>query len=325
MYSYIFYFRYFFKDKYYIGNLRYLESLEKNEQEECKNIIVTEIKKIENTKNIEELIKTYNIYMSLGKIQRGKDLLNSNKRLKILKGQLSNITNFFMKKAYIKQLYVLLLEDCYFNNNKGNVKDKTKVLGLRYMRFKREYERMVGEQTYSDNYCRLVFALPPATVSINEEGKMSYCYQIDELQNIELQNTSIFFSISFLQLIESGIKISKCENCNSFFILKKENTRYCNNFCPQNPKQTCSNYMKAINYKSKTDTIEKDIAKAEKRANDRLTSHYTRYRNEKERKTLLKQREEWKIEKDKEKCKYKKGLISEKQYIDWLNTQNIYG
>lgn len=337
--AYVFYFRYFFTDKYKISSLEQIENLDKSKQNEIKKAISNEIRKIEDSKTINELVEQYTAFRKgLGirgdKVEIGSKIVKrgtSTKdiRYKALKGEFGGISQWFIDKSFIKQIYKLLVENCYLKENTANVNKSPNDIKSRYFYFKEAYEKLITNKD-EDIYCKLTFILPPAIAYANEKGQITYCYQIDEIVDTkgkELLLTNRFFSISLLQLLESGNKISKCKNCKGYFILKKTGTNYCNNPSPQSNNQSCSEYMKSYNHKERlnSDKIKKEIAKEEKRARDRKASYQKSIldlEKKEHQKKYEEEMKEWKKEQKEQKQLYQKGEITLKEYIEWLKNSN---
>ena len=123
-------------------------------------------------------------------------------------------------------------------------------------------------------------------------------------------------------MLETDRKIAKCKNCGRYFILKKSNTNYCNNPSPQNNNQTCSEYMKAKNYKERNDNNE--IVKERKRAIDRtrISLKPVNLRSEKLQKDFKENMEKWKQEEKEKKKLYETGKIAKEEYLDWLKNSH---
>lgn len=345
--SYIFYFKYFFGDR--LEDFDFIKSLSKEEQKEMEKIVLNEIGKIEKTYTLEELVIRYNEF-NKEVSTKGTKVTIGNKEIKVgtstksliyivLKGKLAKFTRFFVERAYIKQLYNFLIDYCYFRRS-GLLEDEDKSIKVlhRYNNFKKEYMKLLDGNNDIHGICRLTFIAPPSIASVGENDEIIYTYQIDEMQNIEynlLLNdstslkievdykkemvTNIFFSISLLNMFETEARVTKCLNCGSYFIKKKEGTIYCNNPSPQRQNLTCSDFMKFEKHKNK---IEDDvITKEEKRASDRIRSN-SKSLKETNHSKFDKEMRMWYDRRNKQKKLYKCGQISKDEYIKWLKKEN---
>lgn len=223
--AYTFYFKYFFDDKYYIQQLEYIKNISGEQLREIKSIIIDNIKTIEKTTTLKELLKQNDrINSKSKKVLNGKNFKNINEdNIHIaLVGKFAKISHYFFKIAYIKQLYKLTLEYSYFKNPVIDIEISKHTPSLRVLNLKAKYDNLVINVTHSMNGTPLTFLLPSAVASIDNNGNFMYCYQIDEMNNINIVYTYTFFNISLLNLLESENRIIKCENCNRYIVLKKE-------------------------------------------------------------------------------------------------------
>lgn len=320
--AYTFYFKYFFDDEYYIEQLEYIKSIPDEQIKEIKSIVVDNIRKIEEVTTLEQLLKQNDkINSKSKKVINGKNFKNINEdNIHIaLTGKFAKISHYFFKIAYIKQLYKLTIEYCYFRLPVIDIEVSKHTPSLRILYLKSKYDNLVINVKHSINGTPLTFLLPPAVASIDQNGNFMYCYQIDETNNINIVYTYTFFNISLLNLLESGNRIIKCKNCNSYLVLKKNGTKFCNNPSPQNENQSCSEYMKNLKYKEK---VKDDVvAKEQKKKLDRELARIKRnpYYDEER-----KQKEKEKIEESirKRRDKYDKGILSNAKYLEWLKSDN---
>ena len=223
--AYTFYFKYFFEDEYYIEQLKYIKSLSKEQTGEIKSIIIDNIRIIEEVTTLKELLKQNDkINSKSKKVINGKNLRNINEdNIHIaLTGKFAKISHYFFKIAYIKQLYKITIEYCYFRLPVIDVEVSKNTPSLRALYLKSKYDNLVINEKRSINGTPLTFLLPPAVASIDKNGNFMYCYQIDETNNINIVYTYTFFNISLLNLLESGNRIIKCKNCGCYILLKKE-------------------------------------------------------------------------------------------------------
>lgn len=226
--SYTFYFKYFFEDKYYIEQLEYIKGLPDIQVKEIETIIIDKIKGIENVTTIDELVDNYiNIVPKFKKTRNGKNFKNINKdNIHIaLAGKFAKISHYFFKITYIKQLYKLIIDYCYFRIRVLTTKVEKHDIVTRYFYFKEEYDKIISNIKNNDIIPHLSLPLPPAVATINEAGEIIYCYQLDEINNKEKLFTNIFFNVSLIHLLENEKRIIKCENCNSYIVLKKERNK----------------------------------------------------------------------------------------------------
>lgn len=319
--AYTFYFKYFFNDEYYIEQLKYVKGLSKEQTEEIKSIITDNIKNIENVATIDELVNNYtNIICKSKKVRKGTDFKNINEDNKhiALTGKFAKISNSFFRIAYLKQLYKLIIDYCYLRKTVLKTDVEKHDIAPRYFCFKKEYDKKIGNVINNAIIPHSSLPLPPSVATINENGEIIYCYQLDEVENVELIITNIFFNVSLIHLLESGNRIIKCENCNSYLVLKKNGTKFCNNPSPQNENQSCSEYMKNLKYKEKV--RDNEVAKEEKRASDRVSRYYAVYFDRGSEKYSNKF-EKWKEEKKNKKLQYEQDKISKAKYLEWLKSQ----
>lgn len=319
--AYIFYFKYLFEDIYYIEQLKYIKHLSKEQTGEIKSIIMDNIRIIEEVTTINELVNNYtNIVCKFKKGRKGTDFKNINEDNKYiaLTGKFAKISHYFFRIAYLKQLYKLIIDYCYFRKTVLKTDVEKHNIAPRYFCFKKEYDKKIGNVINNDIIPHLSLPLPPSVATINENGEIIYCYQIDEVENVELIITNIFFNVSLINLLEIENRIIKCENCNSYIVLKKNGTKFCNNPSPQNENQSCSEYMKNLKYKEKVK--DNEVAKEEKRASDRVSRYYAVYFNRGSEKYNNKF-EKWKEEKKNKKLQYEQGKISKTNYLEWLKLQ----
>ena len=342
--AYTFYFKYLFKE--YLNDISDIINSKDLISIELIEKIGEEIENIEKANTVNELIKEYT--RTYSNIIRGSKIRQDNKaKQAVIKKTygtgLKKITIFFLEICFLKQLYKLLVEYCYFNENTIDVKKKTNNVNLKYLYFRGEYEKIKSSNNRDFlPICSLSFLLPPAMASVNEKEGIMYTYLIDECEMIQsnlvedlfkesfdnspinkeigeyiIENsknasklyTHTFFRISLLQLLESNKKICKCKNCGRYFVLRKEGTLYCSNPSPQNRNRTCSSYMKEYNYKNKlnSDKEKEKINSAIKKAGDRIYSLWKPLldTNENREKNLVKS--------EKAKKKWKESLKNKKE------------
>lgn len=327
---YTFYFKYFFND--YEENIKLLEE---EKLKDLNNRVIEGIKRIETTKTVDDLFEEYKrVYIDL---TRGKSVRNTNTGKNIRKNEpIKDIVEIFLDIAYIKQVYKLLVEYCYFRNKTIETKKQSHKIRTRFLYFKQGYEGQYIEIKETFGYdmipeCSLSFFLPPSIASVNADEGIWYTYLLDEsINNLSddilrkdkkaktVRYLKTFFSVSLLELLETDRKVAKCKNCNRYFVLVKEGTNYCNNPAPQNNNKTCSTFMKAKNYKVKSDNNE--IIKERKRALDRTRIFYYHYSENKINPS--EKIEEWRQEEKQKRSLYETGEISEKEYLKWLKNSN---
>lgn len=127
----------------------------------------------------------------------------------------------------------------------------------------------------------------------------------------------LWFDLTRL-LINCRPLIKKCELCGRYFVPKNINARYCNNASPQAERYTCREYIQNKGYYSKT--MLNEIMKLRKNIKQRLEKRIrnSNYKNSKFENALhdfKDQDREWKE-------KVKKGIATEKNYLDWLKDFN---
>lgn len=350
--SYTFYFKYFFEDKYKQEGIEEIKHLKEKQGKEFKEFCINVIQRFENTKTIRELVNIDNNYN--GQVtKQGKKLIGGNAFFRknaseesieylIVNSKCKRILDFFVEKAYIKQIYKLLIDYCFFMKDTADFQERSKSAIIRFLYFRNEYDALFNlKETRKGNM--LHFIIPEAIANFTKNKEVVYCYCIDEFsvndlkygeytdKGEELQQfiiTNRFFNISLLELLEGNNIVGKCQNCNRYFILNKKGTHYCNNPSPQNKNRTCSSYMKEYNYKNKInkDAEKKAINKAIKKAGDRIYSYWKPFlASENREKHLIKREEEKKQWKEKLKAKekeYKKGKITSKDFLNWIDKSN---
>ena len=324
--AYTFYFKYFFKNNYYIEQLEYLKSLNKEKIEQIKQIVIKKIQVIEDVTTLEELLKCYTSLIPVSpKVKNGANFKNVDKDyLHIaLLGKFAKISRYFFKIAYVKQLYKLVVDYCYFRLPVINVDIEKNNKILRYIYFKDKYEELLRSFKGSDIIPKLTLALPSAIATVNEDGEIMYCYQIDESEVSEYIYTNLFFNASLLNMLEAEQNVFRCKLCNSYNILRKSGTEYCNNLSPYSENQTCSDYAKNHKFSEKLRNEEgQEIAKEEKKKKDREKARIKRNPyHTKERK----EEESRKVDKEirKKRLRYEKGTLKKEDYLSWLKNKDI--
>lgn len=235
--SYTFYFRDFFK-KINIKEIRGNKEEIKSVQEELNDRVYEEIESIEKAKTVEDLINAFE--KGYKKLIRGEKISNHSNLKAVQKykpisknNPIKVIIKSFLEKAFLKQVYVLLIEYCYFKQKTINCKKEEKKITTRYLLFRESYEKIINDKNidFIPSFS-LRLELPPAIATISPAGEINYNYLIDETRLIEIDRqekkdyteltyTNTFFIISLLELLESKKEISKCENCGRYFVLKK--------------------------------------------------------------------------------------------------------
>lgn len=117
-------------------------------------------------------------------------------------------------------------------------------------------------------------------------------------------------------LITHNCNILKCQNCGKYFIAARSDAKYCDRMSPFNKNATCKEdgAQRAHIENVKNDIIA-DLMKKIKR------KYYTRwYRNQKNLQLLEKSDKMSKLV-DEQNDLYKKGVISEAEFISWLKEQ----
>lgn len=320
--SYTFYFKYFFN--MYKEDIEIIKLLEEEKLKDLNNRVIEGLKKIETTKTVADLFEECEeVYVELRKEWKLKTNIGKNiEKSKPVRGMIEN----FIDIAYIKQVYKLLIEYCYFRNKTIETKKESHKIRTRFLYFKEEYGK--AWEKFGHNImpkCLQKFLLPLSIASVNTNEGIWYTYLLDEnYKNLIYSEEKIFkyletfFVISLLELLETDRKVAKCKNCNRYFVLVKGGTNYCNNPAPQNNNKTCSTFMKAKNYKVKNDNNE--IKKERKRALDRTRIFYYHYAQNKINPS--EKIEEWRQEEKQKRSLYETGEISEKEYLKWLKNSN---
>lgn len=130
----------------------------------------------------------------------------------------------------------------------------------------------------------------------SSEGFIYSCENIDEL-----------FSLFMITIFERHYIISKCQNCNKYFVpFKKNDALYCDRISPQKDNKTCKEYA-SKQPKGLIELYRKIYMKKFARVN-RNKDNFT-YKND---------FETWKETAEKLKSDYKKGIISDETFEKWL-------
>lgn len=107
--------------------------------------------------------------------------------------------------------------------------------------------------------------------------------------------------------------IKICENCRKVFIPKKTDAKYCDRTSPQNKNKTCKQIMDLA---KKSEALNDPIKRLYKNIYNTLYSSYSHSENENNKKVFETFVKDNKI-KDSE---YKKGILSTKDYENWLKS-----
>lgn len=141
---------------------------------------------------------------------------------------------------------------------------------------------------------------------------------IDENQNsFNADDAFTVCLISLNFLLENGYKFYKCENCGKFFIpFFRSDTLYCDRVSPQDENKTCKEYGAYAKYlsKLKNNKVENTYRKIyqQKQMRAKRNPDIETYKEDFEKfKQLAKQ---W-------KTNVKKGIRTEKEFSEWLETQ----
>lgn len=91
---------------------------------------------------------------------------------------------------------------------------------------------------------------------IDKEDKESYIpkyftYINSTSKIFYINNISEFVNVCLYHYISNRVAIRKCENCNSYFISKRRDTKFCDFPSPQNPKRSCSDIRNHLNKRQK--------------------------------------------------------------------------
>lgn len=345
--SYTFYFKYFFEDKYKQEGIEEIKHLKEKQGKEFKEFCINVIQRFENTKTIRELVNIDNNYN--GQVtKQGKKLIGGNAFFRknssegsieylIINSKCKRVLDFFVEKAYIKQIYKLLIDYCFFMKDTADYQVKSKKSIIRFLYFRNEYDALFN-LTGTKKANMLHFVIPEATANFTKNEEVVYSYCIDEFTTSDLRYkkpsnvgleleqfiiTNRFFNVSLLELLESNNIVGKCQNCNRYFILNKKGTLYCNNPSPQNNNRTCSSYMKEYNYRNniKKDDEKEEIKKEIKKAKDRLYSRTREYKDiktEEGRKYYNKEKEKLAGRINNKKEEYENKKITAHEFIIWL-------
>ncbi|HNX15629.1 MAG TPA: DUF6076 domain-containing protein, partial [Oscillospiraceae bacterium] len=127
---------------------------------------------------------------------------------------------------------------------------------------------------------------------------------------------SELFNYLLYEMINNECIIKKCLNCSTYFIPTRSDAVYCNNISPQNKTKTCVDYMSYKHYLEKTKTDE--ATRLYKLVYNIKRGKYERSRGKNFKTDLDKFIKEAK----KRKEDVKKGIMSIKDYLDWLKEQH---
>lgn len=336
--TYTFYLKYFFYN--FEKDIKNIELLEESKLKDLIDKVIIEIKIIEESKTVKELMLSFRKVYT--KLFRGNKIYKGEERKKSILGReksLMNITRYFLDKAYLKQLYKLLIEYCYFREKTIQTENESNKTKSRFVDFKNEYLNLYQEYGGDEiPQYDLSFNLPKSKACIYRNGNIAYTYLIDEKDELKEDRSGTgktneeiklmtyidtFFSLSLLELLESDKKIEKCKNCGRYFILIKKGTLYCNNPSPQNNNRTCSSYMKEYNYRNniKKDEEKEEIQKEIKKAKDRLYSYTKSFKDiktEEGRKYYNREKEKLRGRINSKKEEYENKKITAHEFITWL-------
>lgn len=130
------------------------------------------------------------------------------------------------------------------------------------------------------------------------------CNNSKDLMNVIIQN--IFDR-------KSNVVIKRCENCGKLYIPKKLDTKYCDRISPQFNDKTCKQAMDII---KKSEALNDPIKRLYKNIYNTLYISYSNNKNKESKKLFNDFVRDSKI-KDLE---YKKGIISQEDYDNWLRS-----
>jgi hypothetical protein len=130
------------------------------------------------------------------------------------------------------------------------------------------------------------------------------CNNSKDLMNVIIQN--IFDH-------KSNVVIKRCENCGKLYIPKKLDTKYCDRISPQFNDKTCKQAMDII---KKNEALNDPIKRLYKNIYNTLYISYSNNKSKESKKVFNSFVKDSKI-KDLE---YKKGIISQEDYDNWLRS-----
>ncbi len=129
----------------------------------------------------------------------------------------------------------------------------------------------------------------------------------DEIASYSCENIDEFFAICMITIYNEKYIISKCQNCNKYFVpYRKNDAIYCDRISPQKDNKTCKEYA-SKRPKGVLELYRKIYMKKFARVN-RNKDNFT-YKND---------FETWKETAEKLKSDYKKGIVSDETFEKWL-------
>ena len=117
-----------------------------------------------------------------------------------------------------------------------------------------------------------------------------------------------------------AIVIKKCKNCGKYFIpSNRTNEKYCGNSSPQNVNKTCKEYGSKKTYRDKLNSNE--VKKAHYTTSQFYRMKIIRSKSGKEKSSLVKKFDSYKLNYEKQKNSFNKNKLSEEDFINWIIAQ----
>lgn len=129
----------------------------------------------------------------------------------------------------------------------------------------------------------------------------------DGISSYSCENIDEFFSICMITIYQESYIISKCQNCNKYFVpYRKNDAIYCDRISPQKDNKTCKEYA-SKRPKGVLELYRKIYMKK-----------FARVNRNKDNYTLKNDFEIWKSQVEKLKADYNKGTLSADDFEKWL-------
>lgn len=129
----------------------------------------------------------------------------------------------------------------------------------------------------------------------------------DGISSYTFENIDEFFSICMITIYSEKYIISKCQNCNKYFVpYRKNDAIYCDRISPQKDNKTCKEYA-SKRPKGVLELYRKIYMKK-----------FARVNRNKDNYTLKNEFETWKSQVEKLKAEYSAGTLSADDFEKWL-------
>lgn len=144
--------------------------------------------------------------------------------------------------------------------------------------------------------------------------------ELVEIQNYACNDIVEVINVLFYQLKLSNMQVNKCKNCGKYFIpTGKSNEKYCDRISPQNSNKTCKEF--GVNKTYREEMKSTPIKNEHNKISQVYRMRIKRAKNTTEKEKYVKEFEKYKTNYNKYKQKYKVNKISEKDFLNWLESQ----